>query len=203
MIRLIAIIRGVEPENIRPVAEVLLENHINEIEVSLSEEKSGLECIRILAKEFKDTSLHLGVGTVINSRQADLALKAGAQYIIMPGWNDSLVKWILDKSVEVIPGVFSPSEVMQAVNLNIRMVKLFPADFLGFNYIQALNGPFPGMQYLAVGGVNLQTAESFLKAGFAGLGIGSSLVPRKSTAANLDTIRQNAKEYRRIAELFD
>jgi 2-dehydro-3-deoxyphosphogluconate aldolase/(4S)-4-hydroxy-2-oxoglutarate aldolase len=202
MIRLIAIIRGVEPEYIDPIAEALLENQINEIEVSLSEEESGLDCIRKLSENFKNTELHLGVGTVINTHQAELSLNAGAQYIIMPGWDASLVQWVLAKSVEVIPGVFSPSEVMQALNLNIKMVKLFPADFLGSDYIHSLNGPFPGMKYLAVGGVNLKTAESLLKGGFAGLGIGSSLVPRKATTADIDTITRNAREFRRIADQF-
>lgn len=203
MARLIAIIRGVEPEYISPIVEVLLENGIQDIEVSLSEEEQGLACITKASEEFKGTQLNLGVGTVINIRQVDLALKAGAKYIIMPGWDERVVKYIIAKSVEVIPGVFSPAEVMQAVNLDIKLAKLFPADFLGPKYIKALSGPFPQIRFLAVGGVNLHTAEDMLKAGFAGLGVGSSLVPRGATKNDIDQIRKNAQEYRKIADNFE
>jgi len=203
MAKLIAIIRGVNPEDISPIIEVLLENGIQDIEISLSEEEQGLACIRRASEKFKGTQLNLGVGTVINIRQVDLALKAGAKYIIMPGWDERVVKYITAKSIEVIPGVFSPADVMQAVNLDIKLAKLFPADFLGAEYIKALSGPFPQIRFLAVGGVNLDTAEDMLKDGFAGLGVGSSLVPRGATKNDIGQIRKNSQEYKKIADKFD
>lgn len=203
MVKLIAIVRGVKKEYIKSIFEILLENEINDIEVSLSEETMGLECISVAEKAFKNTPLNLGVGTVKNMRQVDLALQAGAQYIIMPGWDENVVKYVLSKSIEVIPGVFSPAEVMQADNLNIKLVKLFPADFLGPKYVKALRGPFPGIQFLAVGGVELNTVEEFLKGGFAGFGLGSCLVPRGATSKDIDLIDKNAKEFKKIIQKFE
>ncbi len=145
----------------------------------------------------------MGVGTIINTRQADLALKKGAEYVIMPGWDENLVKYLQSISVEVIPGVFSPAEVMRAINLNIKLVKLFPADFLGPGYIKALSAPFPDMEYLAVGGVNLDTAIDYLKGGFKGLGLGNCLVPRGATKDSLKQIRYNAKAFNDLITDFE
>jgi 2-dehydro-3-deoxyphosphogluconate aldolase / (4S)-4-hydroxy-2-oxoglutarate aldolase len=203
MVKLIAIIRGVHSDHIIPVVKGLLSEGINDIEVSLSEEEMGLECIRRLSAQFKSSELNLGVGTIINTRQADLALTAGAQYVIMPGWDENLVKYLQSIQVEVIPGVFSPAEVMRAVNLKIKLVKLFPADFLGPAYIKSLEGPFPGMEYLAVGGVNLNSALGFLKGGFKGLGLGNCLVPRGATTESVMQICNNAKSFKELVRDFE
>ena len=203
MIRLIAIIRGVESKDICAVIKTLLENNITEIEVSLSDEKMGLDCIRKAAESFRNSKLNLGVGTVINKRQVDLALQAGARYIITPGWDAELVQYIQSKSVPVIPGVFSPADVMQAINLDIKMAKLFPANFLGPKYIKALSGPYPGIQFLAVGGVNLATIKEYIEGGFAGLGLGSCLIPRGATAKDVMKIEANAKTIKAIIKEFD
>ena len=203
MVKLIAIIRGVHAEYINQIVATLLNEGINKIEVSLSEEEMGLECIRRVSRQYKSSELNLGVGTVINTRQADLALLAGAQYVIMPGWDEDLVKYLQSMSIEVIPGVFSPTEVMRAMNLKINLVKLFPADFLGPAYVKALSGPFTNMEYLAVGGVNLDSAIDFLKGGYIGFGLGSCLVPRGATNQDLKKIQKNAKDFMKLIKAYE
>ena len=203
MVKLIAIIRGVHAEYINQIVATLLHEGINKIEVSLSEEEMGLECIRRVSRHYKSSELNLGVGTVTNTRQADLALLAGAQYVIMPGWDEDLVKYLQSKSIEVIPGVFSPTEVMWAMNLKIKLVKLFPADFLGPAYVKALSGPFTNMEYLAVGGVNLDSAIDFLKGGYIGFGLGSCLVPRGATNQDLKKIQKNAKDFMKLIKAYE
>jgi 2-dehydro-3-deoxyphosphogluconate aldolase/(4S)-4-hydroxy-2-oxoglutarate aldolase len=196
---ILAILRGVMPEHISGVAQVLLEEGIHDVEVSLSEETTGLKCIEKLARDFGD-SLNLGVGTVTNTRQVDLAIGAGAHYIIMPGWDREIVRYIQGKSIQVTPGVFTPSEIMQALNEGVELLKLFPAGSLGTGYIKSLFGPFPNLKLMAVGGVTLENGQSFLKAGCVSLGIGSELVPRRATEKENDKIRLNARAFTRLVE---
>ena len=197
--KIVAIVRGAQPEHVSAIANALMDEGIDWVEVSLSDESLGLECIRALASECGE-ALHLGVGTVINVRQVDLALEAGARYIITPGWDRELVRYIRQQSIDVIPGVCTPSEVMQATNEGVRLLKLFPAGWLGAKYIKALLGPFPNVKLMAVGGVNLDSAPELLQAGCSALGVGSDLVPRGATAKDLDRIRRQARAYLKLVE---
>ncbi|MFB6469242.1 bifunctional 4-hydroxy-2-oxoglutarate aldolase/2-dehydro-3-deoxy-phosphogluconate aldolase [Cytobacillus sp. Hz8] len=191
---IVAIIRGVEPKEIVEIQSALLEGGINWVEVSLSEEEKGLKCIQILHQTFGD-SIHLGVGTVTTLDQAKKALEAGATYIITPGWDKELTEEILDLNVDVLPGVFSPGEIMQAAALNIETVKLFPANNLGTNYLNNIKGPFPRMNFMGVGGISLENIQNYHESGCTSFGIGSELVPRGATKADKERIRENAKKY--------
>lgn len=192
---ILSIIRSVNVKHISPIVQLLLDEKIQDIEISLSDGENGLECIRELDKNFRVSTLNLGVGTVINKQQVDLSLKAGAKYIIMPGWERDLVRYILGLRVEVIPGVLSPSEVMQAVNEGLNLLKLFPAGSVGIGYLKSLFGPFPDIKVIAVGGVNSQNARDFIDAGCVTLGIGSELVPRGATGDDLEKIRANIRTF--------
>lgn len=192
---IIAIIRGVDALVAPLIAKVLIEEGITWIEVSLSNEKLGLKCIRKISNSISEDKINLGVGTVINNNQVDESIKAGAKYIITPGWDRELVKYIKKKNIMVIPGVFSPSDVMQAKGEGIDICKLYPSDVLSLSYIKSLMGPFPDMKFIAVGGVEKSNINDYLKNKFYGLGIGSNLVPRNSTVDDLEKIRKNAREY--------
>ncbi|WP_284140807.1 MULTISPECIES: bifunctional 4-hydroxy-2-oxoglutarate aldolase/2-dehydro-3-deoxy-phosphogluconate aldolase [unclassified Virgibacillus] len=194
---LIAIIRGVDPDNIVNITRALIESDITWVEVSLSEEEKGLECIRRIRKEFKG-EIHLGVGTVISERQVDAALVAGATYIITPGWDRKLTKYVLSKNVVVFPGVFSPGEIMQAASLGIDTVKVFPAIDLGIGFIKNIQGPFPDMKFMAVGGVTKENIIDFKKAGYSAFAIGSDLVPREATESDLQKIKENANTFKHL-----
>jgi 2-dehydro-3-deoxyphosphogluconate aldolase / (4S)-4-hydroxy-2-oxoglutarate aldolase len=191
---IVAIIRGVEPADVVDIQEALLEGGINWVEVSLSEEEKGLECIRKLNETFGD-QIHLGVGTVTNIAMAKKAIEAGARYIITPGWDKELAKEIQKLNIEILPGVFTPGEIMQALNLGIEVVKLFPASNLGFDYIKNLKGPFPHLNIMAVGGVSLENIRDYYKAGCTSFGIGSDLVPRGATKKDREKIKKNAQIY--------
>lgn len=196
---LIAILRDVDSSHVSAIAEVLLEHGINWVEVSLSEETKGLDTVRILSREFGH-NIHLGAGTVISNRLVDEAVDAGATYIITPGWDRELARYALQKSVNIIPGVYSPSDIMQATAEGISVLKLFPAGSLGVDYIKNLFGPFPNMHLMAVGGIGRQNMSEYYKAGCLSFAIGSDLVPRGASKDHLDLIRKNASEYQRLLE---
>ncbi|MFM1652663.1 bifunctional 4-hydroxy-2-oxoglutarate aldolase/2-dehydro-3-deoxy-phosphogluconate aldolase [Brevibacillus sp. B_LB10_24] len=196
---IVAIIRGVAPEDVSDVARTLLDEGISWMEVSLSEEEIGLACIRTLAAEFQGR-LQLGVGTVTTAEQADKAIAAGAQYIITPGWDRELTRCVLGKGVHIFPGVYSPGEVMQALADGVEVVKLFPAGSLGSDYVKNLFGPFPRLQLMGVGGISRKNLAEFYAAGCSSFGIGSDLVPRGATREHLDAIRKSAAEYVKLVQ---
>ncbi|MNW46611.1 2-dehydro-3-deoxy-6-phosphogalactonate aldolase [compost metagenome] len=191
---IISIIRDVRADQVIPIVSVLVQNGIAGVEVSLSNEEEGLNCIRNLRAHFGD-SLYLGVGTVIEPRQVELALEAGARFIITPGWDRELVRLVIGRGIEVFPGVFTPGDVMQAVQEGVEIMKVFPAGSLGPDYIRSLRGPFPGASFMAVGGVNLQNINEFYKAGCRFFAIGNDLVPRQATAEQLEAIGARAAAY--------
>lgn len=190
----IAILRGIQPEDASSIVEVLLKNGISWVEVSLSEEENGLRCIQNIHARFQD-SIHLGAGTVIHPYQVDKVLDAGAKYIITPGWDRELVRYVKSKQVDAFPGVFTPGEILQAVQEGIEVVKLFPANDLGVSFVKSLQGPFPNVHIMAVGGVDLHNLKDYFESGCSSFAIGSDLVPRGATKKDLTVIEQKAKQY--------
>jgi 2-dehydro-3-deoxyphosphogluconate aldolase/(4S)-4-hydroxy-2-oxoglutarate aldolase len=194
---IISIVRGVDSHEIVPIVAALMEEGIEWLEVSLSEEKQGLDNIKILTETFGDR-LQLGVGTVIHKEQADRAIAAGAQYVITPGWERELVRYVKSLGVQIFPGVYSPADIMQAVQENLQIVKLFPASSAGIDFVKNVQGPFPNLHIMAVGGINLANIRSFYDAGCSSFAIGNDLVPRGATQQQISTIRERAKQYMNI-----
>ncbi|MBC5711647.1 bifunctional 4-hydroxy-2-oxoglutarate aldolase/2-dehydro-3-deoxy-phosphogluconate aldolase [Hungatella hominis] len=194
-IRLMAIIRDVEPLYAVPIAETLVSEGITGIEVSLSDAEKGFGCIENIQKRFSPDEICLGAGTVTKKEEVDRLAAMKIPFFLTPGYDDELVAYGLSKGMEVLPGVLTPGEVQKALNRGVRRLKLFPADAFGMSYIKSLKGPFPQAEFVAVGGVNETNVSQFLKAGFAGAAAGSNLVPRKSTDGNLELIRQKARLY--------
>lgn len=200
---IIAILRDINPKDAPFIVEVLLEEGINLIEVSLSEEEKGLNSIKEIYKNFKNSNINLGMGTVINKSQVDKGIKNGVNYIITPGFDRELVRYVNDLKVDILPGVLTPGDVAQATAENIKISKLFPANTFPINYIKNLKGPFPNMKFVAVGGVNLNNINHFFNNGFYAAGIGSDLIPRGSLKENKENIRKRAKEYIKVIEKKD
>lgn len=194
---IISIVRGVDPHEIVSIAEALLEEGIEWLEVSLSEEKQGLDNIKRLSETFGDR-LQLGVGTVIHKEQADRAIAAGARYVITPGWDRELVRYVKTLDVQIFPGVYTPADIMQAVQENLQIVKLFPASSAGTDFVKQVQGPFPNLHIMGVGGITLNNINSFYEAGCSSFAIGSDLVPRGATRQQISTIRERAKQYKII-----
>ncbi|CCQ92698.1 KDPG and KHG aldolase subfamily [[Clostridium] ultunense Esp] len=196
--KIISIIRDVEPEIVDLIVDVLLDEGINWVEVSLSNEELGLQCIKKLSEKHDFNELKLGVGTVTNCDQVDKAIDAGAKYIITPAWDTQLVRYVKSKDCTIIPGVFSPSDVMNAQNEGINVCKLFPANLLGLDYIKSLKGPFPNMKFIAVGGIGVGNMLDFVDKRVIGYGVGGELVPRGATIERIDEIRANARNFMKL-----
>lgn len=193
--KLVAIIREVEPEQVSGIVRVLLEEGIHSLEISLSGEEMGFGCLERIQKEFAGEMLQLGAGTVTEKAQVNRLSDMGISFLLTPGYDDEIVSYALSMGIEVLPGVLTPTEVQQALKRGITRMKLFPADAYGMNYIKSLKGPFPQAEFVAVGGVREDNIKEFLRMGFQGVAIGSNLVPKRAGEKNLEEIRARARAY--------
>src|SRR5262249_31372838 len=121
-------------------------------------------------------------GTVLDPETARAALLAGAEYIVAPSLNLDVIRLCRRYDKAVMPGAFTPTEVLTAWEAGADVVKVFPADVGGPAYLKGLHGPLPHLRLMPTGGVDLTTAENFLKAGASCLGVGSALVNPKAIA---------------------
>lgn len=201
-VKLMAIIREVEPDYTKKAIEILVQEGIRDFEISLSDSELGIECIRQAQSEYAGAEIHLGAGTVSTVEELNILAELKVPYILTPGFDEKIVTYAQKKGIEVLPGVLTPTEVQMAVNCGITRLKLFPADAFGPDYIKALKGPFPQTQYFAVGGVSLETAAAFLENGFAGIAVGSNLVPKKAQESDMEMIREKARKYVEIVRTF-
>lgn len=124
-----------------------------------------------------NADLVVGAGTVRTRAQAEAALNAGAEFLVSPGLDDELVSYAVARDVLMLPGVFTPTEVLRALKLGALAVKLFPADLAGPAHLRALRGPLPDLQVIPSGGVSAGNAREWLDAGALAVGMAGSLSP--------------------------
>jgi len=181
-----------------PTAKALLAGGINTMEITLRT-SAAMESIRRVSAECPD--MIVGVGTVLNVDQAKAAVAAGARFVVSPGFDKKTVKWCISNNITVTPGCVTPTEIMAARNLGLRVVKFFPANvYGGLNAIKNLAAPFTDMQFLPTGGVNTDNISEFVESP-AIFAVGGSWVCKKAdiAAGNFDKITQLCKEARQKA----
>ena len=123
----------------------------------------------------------VGAGTVLDPETARACILAGAQFVVSPAWSAATIACCRRYGVPVFPGALTPTEVLAAWEAGADMVKVFPCSALGgASYIKALKAPLPQIELIPTGGVNLETAAAFIKAGSTALGVGADLVDLKA-----------------------
>ncbi len=143
----------------------------------------------------------LGAGTILDPETARAAILAGAEYIVSPTVNFEVIKLCQRYDKLVMPGAFTPTEILAAWEAGADIVKVFPADVVGPAFFKAGKGPLPQIRMMPTGGVDLTTAPAFLKAGACCLGVGGQLVePTAVATRNFTRIRDLAKQYAAIVK---
>lgn len=166
-----------------PLARVLLNGGINFMEITFRTECAA-ECISVISREVPD--MIVGAGTVINVGQAKLAVESGAKFIVSPGLDEETVGWAIDNDIPVIPGTVTPTEIMKAVSLGLKVLKFFPADvYGGIKAIKALSAPFGQVKFLPTGGVSESNLKEFIE-NKSVAAVGGSWVCKKEDIANHD-----------------
>jgi 2-dehydro-3-deoxyphosphogalactonate aldolase len=171
---LIAILRGIRPEEIIDTAEALLDAGIRVVEVPLNS-PSPLESIRILASQFKG-SLVAGAGTVLSPEDVEAVAQVGGEIIVSPHADMRVIARAIELGCTPFPGIFTPTEAFTAISAGARFLKLFPASTGGPAHLRAMKAILPSdVRVYAVGGVGPDAMESWREAGAAGFGLGSEL----------------------------
>ena len=191
---IVAVVRSETGEPLVKVARALAQGGVTAIEVTFTV-PGALDVIRQVHDEVGDAIL-LGAGTVLDPETARAAILAGAEYIVAPTVNVEVIRLCRRYDKAVMPGALTPTEVLSAWEAGADIVKIFPADVGGPAYLKALHGPLPQIRLMPTGGVDLTTAESYLKAGACCLGVGGSLVePGAVARGDFDRIRDLAAQF--------
>lgn len=186
---LIAILRGVRPDEVVAVADVLCEVGFRAIEVPLNSPQP-LESIERLARHFGDAVL-VGAGTVRKVGEVEAVRDAGARLVLSPHCDPAVIRRTADLGLQSMPGVATPTEAFEALDAGAHALKLFPADVLGSASFKAWASVLPaGTPMYAVGGVDASNLAVFRRAGARGAGLGSSLYQPSIAAPEL---RQRAQ----------
>jgi 2-dehydro-3-deoxyphosphogluconate aldolase/(4S)-4-hydroxy-2-oxoglutarate aldolase len=156
----------------------------------------ALRALEKAADQFGDRMV-LGAGTVLDPETARASMLAGAEFFVTPSLKISTIELVQRYSKVMIPGALTPTEVLTAWEAGADIVKIFPCGNVGGpKYIKALKAPFPHIEMIPTGGVNLETAGEFLKAGACAVAVGAELVDAKSVSENrFDLIEEKARQY--------
>lgn len=198
--KIIVIVRGVEKNKLIPLAEAMYKGGIRFLEITYSADKKvsdeeTTENIKMLSEHFGGR-MYIGAGTVLTEEQVALTKKAGGQFIISPDTVPEVIRKTKELGMISIPGAVTPSEITTAVKSGADFVKLFPANNLGAAYIKAITAPLCNVKLLAVGGIDENNMQEYLKAGVCGFGIGGNIVKKPLIdAGDFAAIEKLAKKY--------
>jgi len=195
--KIIAIVRGIESRYIPSLASALADGGIKFIEVTFQQNKPETwfdTCAAISA--IKQNDICVGAGTVMTVPQLKMAREAGAEYFVAPNIDESVIRRACELGMASFPGAFTPTEIAAAHRAGATAVKLFPASSLGASYVKAVRAPLSNIEIIAVGGITIENARDFIRAGCIGIGVSSGLVDKNLLmSGNTSEITARAKKY--------
>src|SRR5436309_68367 len=196
---LVAVVRSPDSRQLVDVARALADGGITVVEITMSV-PNALDVLHEVRQALGER-LVLGAGTILDPETARAALLAGAEYLVSPTLNLDVIRLCQRYDKLVMPGAFSPTEILTAWEAGADIVKVFPAEVVGPAFFKALRGPLPQIRLMPTGGVDLTTAAAFLQAGACCLGVGGQLIEPKAVAErNFDRIRDLAGQYVQIVK---
>lgn len=192
-IGVIGIFRVDSPEDCFKAMDALRDGGLHALEVTTTT-PNAVEVVREARRKYGDQTL-IGMGTVLDAQTAELGIEAGAQFIVSPGLQKEVLDVCRHHQVASIPGAFTATEVVQAWRWGADLVKIFPISQVGPGYMKALMGPLPWIRYVPTGGVEVENAGEYIKAGAYCLGVGGGLVSKKAIAqGRFDLLTQAARD---------
>ncbi len=188
-LRCSAILRTPYADAVRPAMKAAIDGGFRAVEVTLTT-PGALDAITHFAKN-KD--LLVGAGTVLDTQQAQRALDAGARFLVSPATDPEVIRWCASRDVLILPGAFTPTEMLLATRSGAQVVKLFPAPPGGPDYVRACLGPFPELRLFPTAGVNETNAADFFAAGAFGVGfVGNLFVADDLASGRFAAVRERA-----------
>ena len=185
--RIVAIIRGFDPDICLRLAEAYAKGGIGLVEVTFNQRapetwKDTASAIKAIREHFAG-AMRVGAGTVLTAEQLTMCEQAGGEYMITPNVNAELIRDCVRRGLVAMPGALTPSEAVTAFDAGADFVKIFPAGSLGSGYVKAVMAPLSHIPFLAVGGISPDNVGDFIKAGCVGAGVGGNLTNKEWIAA--------------------
>jgi 2-dehydro-3-deoxyphosphogluconate aldolase / (4S)-4-hydroxy-2-oxoglutarate aldolase len=189
---IVAVIRLKEPEKLRAVVDAIAEGGVRALEVTMTV-PGAVELIRALAPALPSGFI-LGAGTVLDPVTAARVIDAGAQFVVSPVFRSGVIDACHQRGVPAMPGCFSPTEILDAWEGGADVVKVFPATALGPGFFKDVRGPLPQVKMMPTGGVTLENAGEWIRAGAVAVGVGTALLDAKAIASgDYAVLRANAE----------
>lgn len=173
---IVGIIRGQSLESVLKIAETYEAAGLTTLEITMNT-AGAAAMISTLRSKFPN--LNIGAGTVCNLPELREAIDAGAQFIVTPIIDETVIEHAVNENIPIFPGAFSPTEIYRAWSLGAPAVKVFPATKLGVEFVKDVLGPLDQIKLLPTGGVSKSNIKSFFEAGAFGVGMGSSMIDKK------------------------
>ncbi len=195
--KIIAILRNIDKDKLIPLVNSLYDGGIRLIEVPFSESDTDetVEKISVLAKAFEG-KMYVGAGTVLNDEQVRKTKLAGGSFIISPNTDEKVIKTTYSCGMISMPGIFTPTELVDAIKYGADYVKIFPATLGGAEFIKAVLAPISNAKIIAVGGVTDKNLKDFITAGAIGVGVGSAIADKELVdREDFKAITENALKY--------
>jgi len=190
----VAIIRVASAQEAVEVCGAIAKGGVKPIEITMTV-PGAIDAIKELKGAMKDNVL-LGAGTVLDPETARAVILAGAEFVVCPTLNLEVIEVCRRYSKVVIPGAFTPTEILTAWEAGADIVKVFPATVGGPRYLRDIRGPLPQIRLMPTGGVNLENTPDFIKAGAVAVAAGTSLVDKRAVSQReYDIITENAKRF--------
>jgi 2-dehydro-3-deoxyphosphogluconate aldolase / (4S)-4-hydroxy-2-oxoglutarate aldolase len=190
--RVVAILRAEDASRAEEVVDVLLENGIRSLELTLTT-KGALDVVERLAATVPHGT-DLGVGTVLTADDVDRAVDAGARFVVSPSVVPPVIEAAVRRGIASYPGAFTPTEIHTAWTAGASAVKLFPGGTLGPGYLKAVRAPLPDIPLVPTGGVAIEAVDAWLDAGAVAVGLGSPLIgDAMAPDGDLDGLAERAR----------
>jgi 2-dehydro-3-deoxyphosphogluconate aldolase/(4S)-4-hydroxy-2-oxoglutarate aldolase len=192
---LIPVLRAKSVAQGRAVVDAMIAGGVSVVEVTMTV-PGAIDLLKELKREY-GAALLLGSGTVITADQAQATIDAGAEFVVSPSLHPEVIAATKKSGKVSCPGALTPTEAITAWNAGADYVKIFPCSAVGgASYVKSLLAPFPHLKIISTGGVTLDTAASFIKAGARALGVGGDLVNLAAVdAGKPETITETARAY--------
>jgi len=196
---LVAVVRASSVEDAERIAGACVEGGVTAIEVTFTVPRAH-KVIAGLASRVSNERLLIGAGTVLDEETARIAILSGAQFVVSPALNAGTARLCRRYQIPYMPGAGTAAEVLQALEEGADIVKVFPGEVLGAAFVKAILGPIPYAPLMPTGGVAVENAADWIRAGCVALGVGSNLTAGAKTG-DYERITETARQFlAKIAE---
>ena len=189
---LVAVVRAENEEQAERITEACIEGGVAAIELTFTVPKAHRLIEHMADRYSSSDDIIIGAGTVLDPETARTAILSGAQYVVSPHLDENILRLCNRYRVACMPGVFTPTEAVRALELGAEILKIFPGDIATPKFIKALHGPLPQAQMMPSGGVSLENVEAWIKAGAVAVGAGGSLTG-KTEDGDFSAVTERAK----------